>query len=143
MLATIKTILKLLTEERQIKLALSNLASDPNGMDIPARMALYNRLFKVKAKLDKYSEKEIRIALGMENLTDEIREAAPHHSADDAEQPQPLPEDDFLRILLFLVLLSQDKPFQAFLALSFGAIALLLPVDPPTTPQKPALRMKF
>ena len=45
----IKTILKLLAEKHRIKLALANSACDPNGIDIPARMALFSRLFMVKS----------------------------------------------------------------------------------------------
>ncbi len=49
MISTIKAILKLLAEERQIKLALADSVCDPNGLDIPARMALFSRLFMVKS----------------------------------------------------------------------------------------------
>jgi hypothetical protein len=143
MLSTIKTILKLRAEEHDIKTALAHTYGAPNGIDIPARMALFRQLYIVKGKLDKFSKREIRIALGVEKLREEIRKTPRPELPENIEPPKPLPEDDFLRILLLFVLLAQDKPVQAFLALSFGALALLFAADSPTTPQMPALRMKI
>jgi hypothetical protein len=128
MLATIKTILKLLEELSQIKSELADMGIARAGAKHsynPYRTELFASLCHIKAKLNLYSEKEISLAKKLETLKAQHKESAWHKDNNLVlSKPVQIHEDDFLRMLIFYYLLAEGKQVQAFLSLSFGWVAL-------------------
>ena len=133
----IKTIRRLLVEHQWIKSELASLTTlwgaKPEDY-ATVRIELYSKLFRVKKELDGFTDEEIRIAQNWERLVEKARQAGCRSGGSlDPVEPEPKRQDDdeldWLRILLFLYLLSKDHPMQAFLSLSIGWAALLFDVD--------------
>ena len=137
MLATIKTILRLLEEEDQLKSALRvTVAEGDKAIYNPYRTELFARLAEIKVLLRAYGDDEISIARQWKTMKARFAaKQANHPTPPTSTKPIKMTEDGFLRVLIFLYFLTKGEPMQAFIALSFGAGALMLAETETTSPK--------
>jgi hypothetical protein len=135
LVARIKVIQALLREEAQLNM----LTSTPSANHFKSR----TRLIQVKVLLKNYSDREIELARNWDRLKEKFYQTACRRSGNLTEEngPRPKAEDGFWQVVMFLYLLSKDRPMEAFLSLSLGptwSTLLLINNNEPASPEIPA-----